>query len=164
MKKTLISVSIITLILTGCSTTQNSNDNFSINENNVTINSEALTFTFPNDFEVKESKILFGPETFIPESPTDKEYTRKALYLSVEEQRNTETLKTEEQALHETPINFKTQKLNSENTYVTWTIPGLCDYTYNEIIGNIKNIKITDLSCEEIGTEEITNTLLNSVQ
>lgn len=133
-------------------------DQFTSKENQVTINSENLTFTFPDEFYIYDDEISFGPQTHIPESPTDKIYTRPAFTLKVIPQRNLEEIKNTV-----TTTNKVTSKTINNFTIATWDNSGFCENFLYEIIGKKNNIQLDSTVCEEINAEEYFDNLVNNV-
>jgi len=137
---------------------------FTVQGNKVTINNVNLTFKFTDNCTIEDNTIEFGPETLIPESPTDKDYTRPNFELTLIDQKSFNEIL--EFAKENPDIAFPPtpEKINDLNV-ATWVQGGLCEYYYFEIIGETQNIQIKDRNCSsEVDTEEYISNLLESVE
>ena len=157
MKKIIFTLGFITLLVTGCSTTQTTSEIFTVENNKVTVNSENITFNFTDNFEVTDESIKFGPETVIPESPTDKKYTRPAFSLKLVPQRSYNEI----QKNQSTTSSFTQVKVNQFDV-IKWKDSSFCDTQYYEIIGVGQNIQLKDQSCNQVNSNDYFEELLNN--
>jgi len=135
----------LTLILTGAGCSLNKTDElstFTVKGNEVTINSEDLTFTFPDNFNIEGNTIEFGPETHIPESPTDKEYKWPAFVLKLVPQRSYSEIQESLSATSE----FNLETINGVQVG-SWEDSVFCETHYYEVIGEAQSIQLMNRGC-----------------
>jgi hypothetical protein len=154
MKKIILMLAA-TLILSGCSYSYSEVNNpkvsyigeeFSVEGSKITINSEGLTFNVTDSitlYSSDSSSINFGPESQIPESPTDKLYTRPAFLLKLIPSRSFETIQASQASIN----GFKLTEYKNFNV-AEWTDTGLCDSAHFEVIGKNQNIQIRSQNCD----------------
>lgn len=133
-------------------------DAFTVQGNKVTINSENLTFTFTDNFIITGNTIEFGPETKMPESPTDREYTRPAFILKLLPQRNYNEIQNNESVTSE----FNLETINNIQV-ANWEESTFCETNYYEIIGETQNIQLMNRNCATgVNPTEYLSNLLKS--
>jgi len=138
-------------------------DPFTIEGDKVTVNGENITFRFLDDFNIKDNTIEFGPETHIPESPTDQEYTHPMFKLTVVDQKSFDEISemANEKSTIQTPITL--EEVNDLNI-ARWSEVGICEYYFYEIIGENHNLKIHDRNYSSDDLEGAFNTLLEYIE
>lgn len=133
-------------------------DTFTVNGNKVTVNSENITFIFPDNFEIVENGIAFGPETMIPEAPP--EYTRPEFALNLVPKRSFNEIQN-----NVTPSSDFILAKVKDMEVVKWEESFFCETNYYEIIGKTKNIQLRNMNCgSEIAKKDYLNKLLESVE
>lgn len=133
-----------------------------INENTVKIVSEDLSVTFEDNFRISENIIQFGPDTHIPESPTDKEYVRPAYRMTVTAKRSFDDILKDAEENPDVALEPTTEKINNLEV-AKWASGGLCEYHHFEIIGENNNIHLQSQSCEDLAHEKYLTDFINNI-
>ena len=153
MKKSLLLVALL-LLFSGCEeAVQQSNEHFTVTGNQVTVVDENITFNIPGDFTVDENIIEFGPESHIPESPTDGNYKKPAFKLEIIPKRTIEEIPYETEPVVET-IN--------DHQVIKWSLQAFCYQNRYELVGEKNNILIRSTTCEDHDSETVFTEMLNS--
>lgn len=130
---------------------------YTIEGKQITFIDENISFEFPNGFEFKDQKILFGSEEIIPESPTDNILTKRVLSLQLLPSRSMQEiddgLENSSKRLNNV---FNTETLNLKNgmQFKKWEESALCSAKFYEIVGVRNNIRITNTACSNIELAE----------
>lgn len=164
MQKFIISITILCsfILLLGCQEQSQEGPFNKISDKQYEILNENIILNFDTPVEINNNSLRFGPSSHIPESPTDKEYTRPAFVLRVipksdfdEIYDNYSNIEVASDPILETINNFEV---------ATWIIADLCTYNYYEIIGENSNIQLYDQSCDDIDTPTYFRNFINDIE